>query len=126
MVPPVEHLPARADGAAAERAAAAARFAGEHDRNAEAVVLYQQAIELDPSRRKEWLWKLAEQMTWAHREKEAIPLFREALTAPSSSGSSLIGRDEEGTRSSAHRCSSAPNASFDRGLSPTAFTAVTS
>jgi tetratricopeptide (TPR) repeat protein len=71
--------PARADGSPAERAAAAAGEAARADRNAEAVVLYQQALTLDPSRRPEWLWKLAEQLTWAHRETEAIPLFREAL-----------------------------------------------
>jgi tetratricopeptide (TPR) repeat protein len=85
-------LPARADGTAAERAAAAAAEAARMDRNAEAVVLYQRAIALDPSRRKVWLWKLAEQMTWAHREKEAIPLFREALD------SGLSGDDEKWAR----------------------------
>ena len=85
-------VPVRADAEGADRAAAAALDAAQHDRNAEAVVLYQQAIALDPERRKLWLWKLAEQLTWASREKEAIPLFREALAG------GLSGDDERWAR----------------------------
>ena len=56
-------VPARADAHAADHSAAAARDAAQHDRNAEAAVLFQRAIALDPSRRLEWLRELAEQMS---------------------------------------------------------------
>ena len=81
-------VPARADPREADRAAAAAREDAHHDRNAEAAVLFQRAIALDPSRRLEWLRELAEQMTWCGQQvpqsgqaKAAIPLFQEVLAA---------------------------------------------
>jgi tetratricopeptide (TPR) repeat protein len=85
-------VPARADDTPADRAGRAAAEAAGLKCNAEAAVLYQRAITLDPSRRKEWLWKLAEQLTWSHQDKEAISLFREALA------SGLTGDDEKWAR----------------------------
>jgi thioredoxin-like negative regulator of GroEL len=80
--------PARADAQEADRTVAAARDAAQHNRNAEAVVLFQWAIAQAPSRRLEWLRELAEQMTWCGQQnprsgqaKAAIPLFREVLAA---------------------------------------------
>jgi thioredoxin-like negative regulator of GroEL len=81
-------MPARADASEADRTVAAARDAAQHNRNAEAVVLFQWAIAQAPSRRLEWLRELAEQMTWCGQQnprsgqaKAAIPLFREVLAA---------------------------------------------
>jgi tetratricopeptide (TPR) repeat protein len=65
----------------ADRTVAAAREAAREHRNAQAAVLFEWAISQAPSRRREWLLELAEQMTYSGRSKEAVPLFREVQKA---------------------------------------------
>lgn len=59
--------------------AEAARRAAREDRNVEAAALFQDAVSLDPSRRIEWVREWADQVTYAGRAAEAIPLYRESL-----------------------------------------------
>lgn len=60
---------------------AAARDAATHNRNAAAAELFQRALALAPSRRQEWVRELADQLAYAQRAEEAIPLYQEALAA---------------------------------------------
>lgn len=56
----------------------ARRAAGTND-NREAVRLFEQAIQLAPARRHDWLPEFADQLAYAGRPAEAVPLYRELL-----------------------------------------------
>lgn len=62
----------------------AARSAARADRNGEAADLFAQALAQAPQRRRELLQEYADQLNYAGRSREAIPLFQEALQAPRS------------------------------------------
>jgi tetratricopeptide (TPR) repeat protein len=62
----------------AEDSAELARHAARADLHLESIEAFQQAIATAPARRREWLVELADQLTWAERPREAIPLYREA------------------------------------------------
>lgn len=74
-----------ADAGAADRTVEMAREAAREDRNAESMVLFEQAIVEDPSRRMVLLPELADQMTYAGLADEAAPLYEEYLAAGSPS-----------------------------------------
>jgi tetratricopeptide (TPR) repeat protein len=65
----------------AERTVAAAREAAHADRNQEAADLFERAISQAPSRRREWLLELADQLTYSGRSREAVPLYQEVRAA---------------------------------------------
>ena len=58
----------------------AARLAAKEGHNAEAAKLFEQAIKAVPARRPELLKEYADQLTYAKRSAEAVPLYRELLT----------------------------------------------
>ncbi|MGL4401110.1 MAG: tetratricopeptide repeat protein [Luteolibacter sp.] len=62
----------------ADETAEFARQAAKADRHAESIDAFRRAIGTAPERRNEWLLELADQLTWAKRLKESIPLYREA------------------------------------------------
>ena len=70
---------------AADRIVEKAREAAQDDRNAESMVLFEQAIAEDPARRMVLLPELADQMTYAGLAEEAAPLYQEYLAAGSPS-----------------------------------------
>lgn len=59
-----------------------ARDAAKADRNREAADRFAQAIERDPSRRRELLQEYADQLTYSDRARQAVPLYREVLASP--------------------------------------------
>jgi tetratricopeptide (TPR) repeat protein len=69
------------DPAAADSWVATARAAAHDARHAEAATAFEQAVARDSARRREWLVEWADQLSWAGRAGEAIPLYREALAA---------------------------------------------
>jgi tetratricopeptide (TPR) repeat protein len=73
--------PARAGTAAqeAERAATAAREEARQNRNDVAAVLFEWAVSLAPSRRREWLREWADQLIYSGHAGKAVPLYRELL-----------------------------------------------
>ncbi|RDI62025.1 tetratricopeptide repeat protein [Microvirga subterranea] len=64
-----------------ELVANARRAAGTND-NREAARLFEQAIQLAPTRRREWLPEYADQLAYAGRPSEAVPVYRELLADP--------------------------------------------
>jgi len=60
----------------------AARLAAEDGRNADAAKLFEQAIKAMPARRSEFLHEYADQLSYANRSAEAVPLYQELLTSP--------------------------------------------
>jgi tetratricopeptide (TPR) repeat protein len=83
MAAALSPAPVRAQGLEQEvdRTVTAAREAAWANRNEEAVVLFERAISQAPSRRREWLRELADQLTYSGRAKEAVPLYREVQQA---------------------------------------------
>ncbi len=57
------------------------RAAAQQDQNVQARDLFEQALTLDPARRPELLREYADQLSYTRQAEEAIPLYREALTA---------------------------------------------
>ena len=62
-----------------ERTITAAREAAKNNRNAETRELFQKVIAQAPSKRKELLRDLADQMTYSGQSSEAVPLYKELL-----------------------------------------------
>ncbi|HYF56224.1 MAG TPA: tetratricopeptide repeat protein, partial [Salinarimonas sp.] len=70
---------AEARRALADAHVGAARKAAETRRNAAAVRQFEAAIRVEPSRRRELLPELADQVAYAGRPSDAVPLYREGL-----------------------------------------------
>lgn len=64
-----------------EALAGAARAAASRNENARAASFFARAAEIDPARRGEILREYADQLTFAGRSAEAVPLYRELLSA---------------------------------------------
>jgi len=64
-----------------EALVSAARTAASRNQNARAADFFARAYAIDPQRRREILREYAEQLTYAGRSAEAVPLFREYLSA---------------------------------------------
>lgn len=64
-----------------EKTLTLARQAAQEDRNADAAAGFAAAVSLDPARRHELLREYADQLSFTGRFAEAVPLYREALTA---------------------------------------------
>jgi tetratricopeptide (TPR) repeat protein len=67
----------------------AARAAARTDRNRESVVLFTQAIALEPARRFELRQEYADQLLYSNLSSQAIPLYEEVLAAPRSKDEKL-------------------------------------
>ncbi|ESR27174.1 tetratricopeptide repeat protein [Lutibaculum baratangense] len=64
----------------ADELAAQARSAGDAQDHEEAARLFEAAISASPARRREWQRELADQIAYAGRPAEAVPLYRELLS----------------------------------------------
>ncbi|MBA2727448.1 MAG: hypothetical protein H0U49_04665 [Parachlamydiaceae bacterium] len=58
-----------------------ARQAAKESKNKEAVELFQRAIQINPQKRRELLQEYADQLSYAGRANEAIPIYREILAS---------------------------------------------
>src|SRR3712207_4183501 len=77
------HLaPVAAAAQSADEFLAQARAAATANNNREAARLFEQAIRAAPERRSEWLLEIADQLAYAGRPGEAVPLYRERLADP--------------------------------------------
>ncbi|HEY8381151.1 MAG TPA: tetratricopeptide repeat protein [Microvirga sp.] len=72
-------LPLAASAQSVDDLAVGARAAAGAANHAEAVRLFDQAIRTAPERRAEWLLEYADQLAFAGRPGEAVPLYRERL-----------------------------------------------
>jgi tetratricopeptide (TPR) repeat protein len=74
-------IPAGADPQEADRCVKAARQVRDlpGSGQAEAAVLFQRAIDLDPARRMEWQRELADALSFSERSPQAVPLYQEVL-----------------------------------------------